>query len=196
MRTLFKNILLSLSILLFVGLLMRVPLYYVHAQGFVPLTNLPGLTDQTGNRTLADYINVLYRLAIGIGALLAVIKITYAGIKYMSSDAFASKEEAKKDITGALFGLLIMLSTVVILQLIYPNILNINVLQGLTAVKVQAPPTTTGPATTGPTGTVGRPNGETCAVDANCLSGYCKPPATGQLSGQNAGTCQVAPTQR
>lgn len=103
---------------------------------FIPLTNLPGLPDETGKRTLADYINVLYRLSIGLGALVAVIKITFAGIKYMSSDAFSSKEEAKKDITAALFGLLIMLSTVVILQLIYPDILNLNVLQKLEAVKI------------------------------------------------------------
>ena len=104
--------------------------------GFVPLTNLPGLPDDTGKRTLADYINVLFRLSIGIGALIAVIKITFAGIKYMGTDSFSSKEEAKKDITSALLGLLIMLSTVVILQLIYPDILNINVLQKLEPVGV------------------------------------------------------------
>lgn len=107
--------------------------------GFVPLTNLPGLSDDTGTRTLADYINVLFRLSIGIGALVAVIKITYAGIQYMGTYAFSSKEQAKKDITSALLGLLIMLSTVVILKLIYPDILNINVLQKLEPVKVQTP---------------------------------------------------------
>ncbi len=105
---------------------------------FIALTNLPGLTDTDGSRTLADYINVLYRISIGIGAFVAVIKITLAGIKYMGQDAgFSSKEEAKKDITNSLLGLLIMLSTVVILGFIYPGILNINVLQGLEKVKVQ-----------------------------------------------------------
>jgi hypothetical protein len=103
---------------------------------------LPGLTDQPSQgRTLADYINVLYRLSIGIGAFIAVIQITLAGIKYMSTDAFSSKEQAKKDITAALLGLLIMLSTVVILNLIYPRILEINVLQGLAPVKVLPAPT-------------------------------------------------------
>jgi len=163
--------------------------------GFVPLTNLPGLPDDTGKRTLADYINVLFRLSIGIGALIAVIKITFAGIKYMGTDSFSSKEEAKKDITGALFGLLIMLSTVVILQLIYPNILNINVLQKLEPVEVQTSSGTGGPVQTGAGTTLNLPNGQNCVDPRNCSSGYCKPPATGQMSEQNAGTCQAAPTQ-
>lgn len=108
--------------------------------GFVPLTNLPGLTENESERTLAEYLNILFRLAIGIGALVGVIQITIAGIKYMSSDAFSTKEQAKKDITGALLGLLIMLSTVVILKFIYPDILNLNVLQNLKPVEVLTPP--------------------------------------------------------
>lgn len=101
------------------------------AEGFVPLTNLPGLTTSPAERTLADYLNVLYRLSVGIAALAAVIKLTLAGVKYMATDAFSSKEEAKRDITASLFGLLIILSTVLILQLIYPGILDLNVLQKL-----------------------------------------------------------------
>jgi hypothetical protein len=104
-------------------------------QGFVPLTGLPGVTDQPQSTTLAGYLNALFRIAIGLGALVGVVKITLAGIKYMSSDAFSSKEEAKKDITSTLLGLLIMLSTFVILNTIYPNILNLNVLQELKPLK-------------------------------------------------------------
>lgn len=136
-------------------------------QSFVPLTKLPGLSDDTGKRTLADYLNVLFRLAIGIGALIAVIKITVAGIKYMAQDSsFSSKEEAKKDITSALLGLLIMLSTVVILTLIYPDILNLNVLKELKPVQVinsqQLPGTTPVPTEVQTTlATTAAENGET-----------------------------------
>jgi hypothetical protein len=101
---------------------------------YTSLVNLPGLTDNT-NRTLAEYVNVLFRLAIGIGALIAVVKIIVAGIKYMASDAVFSKEEAKKDIQNALLGLLIMLSTVVILRLINKDLLNIDVFQALQPLK-------------------------------------------------------------
>lgn len=114
----------------------------------MPLTGLPGLTDNQ-SRSLADYLNILFRLSIGLGALAGVIKITMAGIKYMSSDAFSSKEEAKKDITGALLGLLIMLSTVVILQFIYPGILNLSVLQQLPPIKTAAPESATSQFGTG-----------------------------------------------
>jgi len=95
--------------------------------GFVPLVGLPGLTDTSAKRTLADYLNALFRLAIGLGALIAVIRIIYAGVKYMSRDSFFAKEEAKSDIQTSLLGLLIMLSVVLVLTVINPNLLNLNV---------------------------------------------------------------------
>lgn len=94
---------------------------------YQPLVNLPGLT--SGTRTLTDYVNVLFRLAIGIGALIAVIRLVLAGIKYMGDDAFSSKAEAKKDIQAVLVGLLIMLSTYVILNTIWPGILRLDLLK-------------------------------------------------------------------
>lgn len=105
---------------------------------FIPLAGIPGVTGEGDDspRSLIGYINALFRFAIGLAALLAVIRIVLAGIKYMATDAFSTKEEAKKDITGALLGLLIILSTVVILRLIYPGILNLNVLEGVTPVDI------------------------------------------------------------
>lgn len=129
---------------------------------FTPLTNLPGLSDNIESRTLADYINVLYRIAIGLGAMIAVIKITYAGILYMGTDSFSSKETAKKEITSSLLGLLLMLSTVLILGLIYPKILIINVLDDL-------PPVADVPSVL-PPGTVA--DGQPCdGVSKKCASG-------------------------
>jgi hypothetical protein len=54
--------------------------------------------------------------------VLAVLKITIAGVKYMLSDVVTSKESAKKDIQGALFGLLIVLAAVIILNTINPSL--------------------------------------------------------------------------
>ena len=99
------------------------------ADDFVALAEIPGVTDST--RSIATYLNALFRIAVGVGAFLAVIKITLAGIKYMSNDAFSSKEVAKKDIQGALLGLLIILSTVIILNIINPQILNLNVFDSI-----------------------------------------------------------------
>lgn len=102
---------------------------------FVPLVGLPGVTDESGSRTLAGYLNALFRLAIGIGALIAVIKVIWGGIQYMSSDSFFTKAQGIKDVQNALLGLLIILSTVVVIRLINPDILNLNVLQGLEPIQ-------------------------------------------------------------
>lgn len=98
---------------------------------YAPLTGIPGVTE--GNSlSLAAYLNALFRIAIGLAALVAVIQITLAGIKYMSdTGSFSTKEEAKRNITNALLGLLIILSVVVVFRLINENILNLNVLSEL-----------------------------------------------------------------
>jgi hypothetical protein len=49
---------------------------------YSPLLDV-GLENEGG---VGGYVNILYYLAIGIGALLAVIKITIAGFKWMLSD--------------------------------------------------------------------------------------------------------------
>jgi hypothetical protein len=68
------------------------------------------------------YINTLYALSISLAALLAVIKIVIAGIKWMLTDVVSSISEAKKDIQGALIGLLIIISAVLVLNVINPNL--------------------------------------------------------------------------
>lgn len=87
---------------------------------FQPLVGIPGITDPTTD--INTYINILYALSISIAALLAVIKIIIAGVKYMLSDIVTSKQEAKSDIQGALLGLLIVISAVLILNVINPQL--------------------------------------------------------------------------
>ncbi len=55
---------------------------YVRQQ-FVPLTNIPGLTDLTTAPDLPKFLNTLYKLCIGVGAAIAVLQIMRAGIMYM-----------------------------------------------------------------------------------------------------------------
>ena len=86
---------------------------------FVPLVGIPGID---ANASFNDYINALYALSISIAALIAVIKIIIAGVKWMLSDVVSSKQEAKSDIQGALIGLLIILAAVLILEVINPQL--------------------------------------------------------------------------
>ncbi len=67
-----------------------------------------------------QYINLLYKMSISIAALLAVVKIVIAGAKYMLSDVVTNKSDAKKDIQGALLGLLLILGAVIILNTVNP----------------------------------------------------------------------------
>ncbi len=76
---------------------------------------------------ISGYINALYTLAISLAALLAVVKIILAGMKYILSDVVPSKSDAKKDIWGAVIGLLIVLSAVLILNTINPNLTDFNI---------------------------------------------------------------------
>jgi hypothetical protein len=86
---------------------------------FKPLVGIPGIDPSAG---FSDYINALYALSISIAGLLAVIKIIIAGVKYMLSDVVSTKSDAKGDIQGALIGLLIIISAVVVLNQINPQL--------------------------------------------------------------------------
>lgn len=107
--------------LLIILTLATTPLFtYAQAQ-YVPLVEgIPGVEE--GN--MEQYINALLVLAISIGALLAVIKIIFGGVKYMLSDVITDKGDAKKDIRGALLGLLIVLAAVLVLNTINPQLTN------------------------------------------------------------------------
>jgi hypothetical protein len=94
------------------------------AQGSVysPLVDLSNAGQGNQVQTFEQYINFLYGMSIAVAALLAVIKIIIAGAKYMLSDVINTKGEALSDIQGAILGLLLILSAVIILELINPQL--------------------------------------------------------------------------
>ncbi|MFN3188245.1 MAG: pilin [Candidatus Paceibacteria bacterium] len=97
------------------------------AQTFRSIVDIPGITDNpdsTGNFGL--YINALYIFAITVGAMLAVLKLVAAGVKYMFSDIVTNKEAAKSDIKGALLGLLIVIGAVVILNTVNTDLTEVD----------------------------------------------------------------------
>ncbi len=101
------------------------------SQQFSPLVGIPGLTNSTD---LEKLLNALYVLSVTGGALLAVLVITLAGFKYMATDSVGSKEDAKNDIKSALLGLIIILSTALILRTISGDV-NFNVLSGMPTLR-------------------------------------------------------------
>lgn len=92
--------------------------------GFTPIVGVPGVNSTTAN--FDTYIDSLYALSISIAALLAVVKIVIAGVKWMTTDIVSSKGEAKKDIEGSLLGLIIVLGAVLILTTINSSLVNVD----------------------------------------------------------------------
>jgi len=94
---------------------------------FRSIVDIPGISDDaevTNNFGL--YINALYIFAITVGAMLAVLKLVAAGVKYMFSDIVTNKEAAKSDIKGALLGLLIVIGAVVVLNTVNTDLTRVD----------------------------------------------------------------------
>jgi hypothetical protein len=91
------------------------------------LAPLPYVTPANETTTTAKkYLEGSVKLIIAIGTILAVLMIIYGGVKYMSTDAFSGKSEAKGVIKNAFSGLALVLGAWIILNTISPNLVNFN----------------------------------------------------------------------
>ena len=97
------------------------------AAQFQPMVGIPGLST-TGNYTFVDLVNRLYIFLIAIGAVIGVIKIALAGVKWATSSSGSSISDAKEDIKGVLLGLIILMVPYIVLSIINPQFANLNVL--------------------------------------------------------------------
>ncbi len=97
--------------------------------GFVALAPIPGLTKGViANPTgLANFFNNLYKYLVGLAAALAVIQIIWAGIEIAANrDNVGTLLDEKGKIYNAIFGLLLVLSPVLVFSIINPSILNLS----------------------------------------------------------------------
>ncbi|OGG52964.1 hypothetical protein A3C20_03795 [Candidatus Kaiserbacteria bacterium RIFCSPHIGHO2_02_FULL_55_25] len=98
-----------------------------------------------GTTSLAGFLNGLFTAAISIGAILAVLRIAYAGYEYMTSDAWGNKARAKEIIGDVVLGLMLLLGTYLILNQINPQLLNLNILTGVSQNPSAATPASADP---------------------------------------------------
>ncbi|KKT95153.1 MAG: hypothetical protein UW97_C0028G0003 [Parcubacteria group bacterium GW2011_GWA2_45_15] len=77
----------------------------------------------TDTTTAELYIKGIFTLIIAIAGGLAVVRIIFGGIQYMSTDAFEGKSEAKTIIQNAIWGLLLAISAWLILFTINPDLI-------------------------------------------------------------------------
>jgi len=132
--------------------------YASAADGFVALAPIPGLTQGVTADTagLAAFFNNLYKYAIGMASVLAIIMIIWGGLQYATQDIPGAKQEGKDRILQAILGLILVLSPVLVFSIINPSILNLSINLKPLDTKTGATGTGSGtgtqkPATTDPT---------------------------------------------
>lgn len=110
-----------------------------HAADFVPLAETPGgskLGQLYTSGNFSDFINGLFKFAIAIGAIVAVLRLAYAGYLYMGqSDMWSHKGEAKKIIGEVTLGLLLLLGIYLILYQVNKDILTLDALRRIGPVQ-------------------------------------------------------------
>lgn len=124
-----KKSILIVSALVFFGLV-----GHAAAQGFVPLAPIPGLTDPgtadsvARSQNLAVFFNNLYKYLIGLAAVLAIIMIIWDGLRIATNqDNVSIITDSKGRIYNAIFGLVLVLSPVLVFSIINPSILNLSI---------------------------------------------------------------------
>ncbi len=133
----FRSIIAFIVVLFFSGV--------AHAQntgGFVPLANSdqsPMLQEVYKSTGLGEYINVLFKASLSVGAILAVVRIAYAGYLYMGTDMWGNKQKAREVLGDVTLGILLLLSIFLILNQINPQLLNLSVLNNKSANQISAP---------------------------------------------------------
>ncbi|PJE74534.1 MAG: hypothetical protein COV01_00675 [Candidatus Taylorbacteria bacterium CG10_big_fil_rev_8_21_14_0_10_41_48] len=102
---------------------------------YVPLTDIPGIQEATPQNP-GGVLQGIFNLAIGLGSILAIIMIIFAGFKYMYEESIFGKKDAKEKIINAFFGLALILGSYVILKTINGDLLRINLLLPLSDGKL------------------------------------------------------------
>ncbi len=115
----------SLVVFTLYGILAFTEMLYAQ-NTYTPLVGLPAVAGT--NQGLGAYFNKLYMATVAVGAILAFLKIAFAGAKWSLSEIVSDKASAKNDIKGALLGLAILLIPFIVLNTIYSGLTNLNIL--------------------------------------------------------------------
>jgi hypothetical protein len=95
---------------------------------FTPNVAIPGFptTTPVTGRTAGDYIRALYIYFIGVVGVFAVVMIMYAGYLWITAAGDAGKiTQAKEQMNAAVIGLILALTSFLLLQLINPELVKL-----------------------------------------------------------------------
>ena len=106
------------------------PVLAENEPGVVLLEPIPNPINQGVEQTqvtgLTEYLSFVFPVAIGLAATLAALMIAIGGFKYILSSVPGVKEEGKKQITEAIWGLVLALAAYLILRSINPELVKLN----------------------------------------------------------------------
>lgn len=88
-----------------------------------------GIPTEVSIPWIGDYIAALYRWAVPVGAVLATIVIMVAGVIWLTSAGTGSLSTAKDWITNAILGLMLLVGSYVILNLVNPELVRFGALR-------------------------------------------------------------------
>ncbi len=180
----------------FLGTIFLVPnVLYAAEGGYQLLAPIPiGAGNNVQNSVpvtgFASYAQNLITLIIGISAVLAVLMIMFGGFMYMTGEALHAKSEGKSYMMNAVYGLVLLLASYLILYTINPQLLNLNlVIPGVGGGVTQGGgnPNPGGPGIPGvPPGGIG--SGKPCDSNSSGLC-YSQEEAVVELIGGNVEWC-------
>lgn len=102
-------------------------------QEYTLLTQIPGLKSVSTAGDFSSFVNAIYNMSIGIGSVLAVFVIIFAGVRYSMTDAFGTKNDMKERVKYAIGGLVLLLGAYVFLTFVNPDLVDFSN-KGLSAV--------------------------------------------------------------
>ena len=96
------------------------------ADGYVPLAPLTQEMTNAGQTDFTGYASSAISFIVGFSAVLAVLVLVYGGFLYMTGEAIGTKALGKETMQNAIYGLLLILASFVILNTINPDLVNLN----------------------------------------------------------------------
>ncbi|HMP85232.1 MAG TPA: hypothetical protein PKE08_01015 [Candidatus Paceibacterota bacterium] len=91
---------------------------------YVPLSG-NDIFPSSSRTSFSDLVSLFFKWGIAIAIILSILFIVIGGIQYMTTDAIFDKSEGKQKISSAVAGLILALSTWLILNTINPQILGL-----------------------------------------------------------------------
>jgi len=106
--------------------------FYFFSFGFVRadtipyhmLEPIPGIGTDSTVTNFGVYLSQVFTISLQIATVLAVLMISYGGFKYITVESFVGKSDAKKKITDAIIGLVLLLVSWLLLYTINPDLVN------------------------------------------------------------------------